>query len=98
SLSLSRFPYTTLFRSDDLPALTGHELSGLLHPIAVPHGWEGHRRKLLSAAVQRYCRSVSSFSPLGVTPAFITTNSRDVTLYSTRSEEHTSELQSRFDL
>src|SRR5690349_23196335 len=71
------FPYTTLFRSDDLPIEVDH--------LGVGRGCEGVLDKALQAVRGKRCFRFQVVA-------------RVIAREHTRSEEHTSELQSRRDL
>src|SRR5207249_7197310 len=92
------FPYTTLFRSGSLPgllrtlrAVLGARLLALIHSRGVERAADDMvadaRQVLHAAAADHHDRVLLQVMPL----------TRDVRRHF-RSEEHTSELQSRFDL
>src|SRR5699024_11521530 len=79
------FPYTTLFRSCPHPRIPSHPDScGQGRPVLPPHSPRLHGGVLPVLLPYTFFPYCSSLSDAHVIPA--------------RSEEHTSELQSRFDL
>src|SRR5699024_12053629 len=86
------FPYTTLFRSTDSEL----DVSESLRPFLLPtqHRWAANRAG--SAVDQRH-----NLGPRDLVPTdseLDVSESNKERLQRPRSEEHTSELQSRFDL
>src|SRR5690349_23147136 len=77
------FPYTTLFRSFVTITRTGDELSVVCAQSFVPRGVRQERERV-------------AFGIVGVIP--MTTVGLLASVCAARSEEHTSELQSRRDL
>src|SRR5207248_11667373 len=90
------FPYTTLFRSDlALRARTRERLEREIHALrALPH--RSHRRLLRA---RRNRRGAAGDEGLGCAPHHRARGiRRPAARGSVRSEEHTSELQSPYDL
>src|SRR5699024_11545414 len=83
------FPYTTLFRSPPI-----QNLAFLQH-----YNWDGHKRTLESQAlVPIITREEMDSSILEVMEKLQKDSTYKNLFLKARSEEHTSELQSRFDL
>src|SRR5207249_6162296 len=82
------FPYTTLFRSPTILAVAGGSGGSLLPAFDA--------RKVLVHFTRRPTRITSSL--LDSPPITIVWADNDHRVMRSRSEEHTSELQSRFDL
>src|SRR3712207_8545744 len=74
------FPYTTLFRSDQGSHFTSPQYTRLLEAAGVQISMDGKGRALDNIFVERLWRTVKY---------------EDIYLRDYRSEEHTSELQSR---
>src|SRR5699024_12312963 len=96
-LSLSRsslFPYTTLFRSSSILATV---LSFFVHQI---RAYKYDKKILLCSAIGLTIISIALFMSNQSNVDDPLTGPYDVQFftYGSRSEEHTSELQSRFDL
>src|SRR5204862_7497865 len=89
------FPYTTLFRSTPLTALKG----GLEVALRAERSPEEYRRVLAGSLeeVERLGRLAEDLLALSRASA-VPESRRDRVDLETRSEEHTSELQSRRDL
>src|SRR5699024_11610510 len=87
------FPYTTLFRSTAPTRSSSRTCS---------HGCSTHVERISSVMLHKGCSSISStpeFLRVSSCPGPATTSRRKSSRPATRrSEEHTSELQSRFDL
>src|SRR5207249_11480969 len=86
--SSTLFPYTTLFRSRD-----DFDQRGGLHRLGNVHGVAGGER---AGAV--FCARERGERHRGHVPAAIEPQRAHALEQRVRSEEHTSELQSRFDL
>src|SRR5207249_5728538 len=91
------FPYTTLFRSDLPDADDGIDASGVLSDGtilfgAVSYTWEGERYSTKGWKASAYVLASKDDGATWSPPVPV-----DAAPFA-RSEEHTSELQSRFDL
>src|SRR3712207_9181688 len=85
------FPYTTLFRSSVRPAPARRDGAPGAHGVTVTDPWPGREpgEEHASALERSACR------PLGSAVTDVTLGRRPVAARRQRSEEHTSELQSR---
>src|SRR5207249_6688362 len=91
-LQAPSFPYTTLFRSDK----SIHELQELVKKIALKEKIE--ESKEFASDVQQSLHSGLAAKTSGVRDRGVKKAPFVVLIGANRSEEHTSELQSRFDL
>src|SRR5207249_8613480 len=92
------FPYTTLFRSAAMAERNGFQV---LRVNTKDHAWDFESRADFSAFCAVGCVEWTRRLPEAERPEFINDvldRYRAVAADGSRSEEHTSELQSRFDL
>src|SRR5437868_8280356 len=82
------FPYTTLFRSNDVPTLLRNDLRSKNRWLKIKTVGTRSNRTGLGARVRVVAGNHSQIDEVRSGGSYI----------SQRSEEHTSELQSRFDL
>src|SRR5207249_10867969 len=89
------FPYMTLFRS---PVVRGQMLDRQHHSAAAGIEFSSPAARPKYASSTTGSRRISAGTPSAITRPKSSTTTLSQTEITRRSEEHTSELQSRFDL